>query len=1099
METTDTQTLLLAYAQEGSENAFRELVRRYLSLVYSTALRRVNNDSHFAEDVTQVVFSDFARKAPSLPADIMIGGWLHQHTCFVASNLMRTERRRLFRETKAAAMNNSNDDAANEWEELAPVLDDAINELGDEDRRAVMLRFFEQRDFRSVGAALGVSDDSAQKRVSRALEKLRGLLVNHGVTLTVTALTTALTDQVLAATPADLANRVGASSLDRSQKAGAAARSSMPVKIAVFSVLLMAVFLLPIINRVVSKKSSTTTTGVSSANLLGSNERPSVDSNAISSGDSNTSNAEAKIAGPSDAFTNTNILRLTIIAADSGKPVPNVPIDLGIGSPARKLISDRLGFCKVPIPTNNQSLRLITRLDGFADTCLLWRPDRGEFVPGSYTLKLIRPVRISGKVIAPDGSPVTKASVGWNHEADPTVKISPESHEFSWIQVETDEEGRWQLNRIAPDMVRRLYGSAEHTNYTASSSMDVSWEEEMEAQLREGTHVFRLGAAFTFRGSVVDPAGQPVANATVAVGRLGSSPRREATSHLDGTFSVFGCNPGENGVSVEAEGFAPAAEKIEIVANMPPRRIQLQRGNLLRLKVMDHRKEPIAGATIYARVFGPDVPSEKRGGIGILTKRFKTDSSGIVTWTNAPSETICSASAKNYMDSGYVTLQANGEEHVIVLPSTLTISGTVRDQNGEPVPKFRIVCGWPEKTGGIHWSTIDRFWLDFSGGKFNYTFREGVAWNEPRYVFKFEGEGYASFVSRVVLRDEEKAELNVVLEKVSTPIVVTVLSADGTPAAGADIGWGSLPSGHADSMLKHLTLGPSGFERVYSEGKILKTDDKGRFRFAFDDITVSVVAVNADGYAEIAPSVLQDDPVIHLRPWGRIEGIYRKNGNPVAGEDLRLGDRMSGRIGIVLSHKFTAKTDSEGRFIFPRVPPTTVRLFRSVSTPIPSPGRQHERMLSPFNLRTIDVAAGEITRVDIDDSGYKISGRLRWPDGYSRATNTFVSGRFHTPHLFPPRELKGGRDEASWWQSAEVKARIQNDFFQSFPLANDIIDLPDGIPPGDYVLEVYAPNAVGPDGTNAFLRLEQNVRVPSDPPTGALDLGEVQLAAPAAK
>src|ERR1043166_10060378 len=95
---TETQALLAQFARDGSESAFRELVFRYINLVYSTALRLTGGDTHRAEDITQVVFADLAQKARGLPEDVMLGGWLHQHTRFVAAKVMRTERRRLNRE-----------------------------------------------------------------------------------------------------------------------------------------------------------------------------------------------------------------------------------------------------------------------------------------------------------------------------------------------------------------------------------------------------------------------------------------------------------------------------------------------------------------------------------------------------------------------------------------------------------------------------------------------------------------------------------------------------------------------------------------------------------------------------------------------------------------------------------------------------------------------------------------------------------------------------------------------------------------------------------------------------------------------------------------
>jgi RNA polymerase sigma factor (sigma-70 family) len=202
---TDSQRLLADYATNGSEPAFRELVSRYLNLVYSTAVRLTGGDTHLAQDAAQTVFVDLARKARTLPRDVMLGGWLHRHTCFVASKIVRGERRRQSRERQAVAMNEQQDYSEANLAQVAPLLDEAINQLGAEDRTAILLRFFEQRDLRSVGEALGGTENAAQKRVSRALEELRGLLKNRGVVFSAAALGTALAGEAVSAAPAGLA------------------------------------------------------------------------------------------------------------------------------------------------------------------------------------------------------------------------------------------------------------------------------------------------------------------------------------------------------------------------------------------------------------------------------------------------------------------------------------------------------------------------------------------------------------------------------------------------------------------------------------------------------------------------------------------------------------------------------------------------------------------------------------------------------------------------------------------------------------------------------------------------------------------------------
>src|SRR5215510_12765099 len=127
---SETQQLLNHYVKDGSEEAFGELVKRYIDLVYSAAVRLVDGDTHLAEDVTQTVFVDLARTARTLRSEVMLGGWLHRHTCFVAAKALRAQRRRRFHERQAAQMNESKDHTAANLAQIRPFLDEAINGLG---------------------------------------------------------------------------------------------------------------------------------------------------------------------------------------------------------------------------------------------------------------------------------------------------------------------------------------------------------------------------------------------------------------------------------------------------------------------------------------------------------------------------------------------------------------------------------------------------------------------------------------------------------------------------------------------------------------------------------------------------------------------------------------------------------------------------------------------------------------------------------------------------------------------------------------------------------------------------------------------------------
>lgn len=248
----DSRRLLSDYAVHGSETAFRQLVERYLDLVYSAALRLVDGNTHLAQDVTQTVFVDLARKANKLSDSVMLGGWLHRHTCFVASTLRRSERRRVMREKQAMEMNMLQNHSEPGWSWVAPILDDAINQLGEDDRSAILLRFFEQKNFRSVGEALGSNEDAARMRVNRALEKLEVLLKRRGVALSAAALGTALAGEAVTAAPAGLAASVCGMALAGVGASGGAAltlfklMAMTKLKLGILSALLVAGVMAPL-------------------------------------------------------------------------------------------------------------------------------------------------------------------------------------------------------------------------------------------------------------------------------------------------------------------------------------------------------------------------------------------------------------------------------------------------------------------------------------------------------------------------------------------------------------------------------------------------------------------------------------------------------------------------------------------------------------------------------------------------------------------------------------------------------------------------------------------------------------------------------------
>jgi RNA polymerase sigma factor (sigma-70 family) len=205
MNQMDDWQLLREYATRNSEEAFRALVDRYAGLVYHAALRQAGNP-HTAEEVTQAVFIALAQKADRIPRGIILSGWLFRATRFAFSNLAREQSRRQRREQEAAIMETilRPDETASVWEQIVPHLNDALDRLPRKDREAVLVRFFQDKSHRELARTLGVSEDAAKVRVSRALEKLRLIFARRGYAVPSAVLLATISAHGAQAAPAGL-------------------------------------------------------------------------------------------------------------------------------------------------------------------------------------------------------------------------------------------------------------------------------------------------------------------------------------------------------------------------------------------------------------------------------------------------------------------------------------------------------------------------------------------------------------------------------------------------------------------------------------------------------------------------------------------------------------------------------------------------------------------------------------------------------------------------------------------------------------------------------------------------------------------------------
>ena len=417
-----------------------------------------------------------------------------------------------------------------------------------------------------------------------------------------------------------------------------------------------------------------------------------------------------------------------------------------------------MAFCEVYYPKDADALELVSRTDGFADTVLHWEPARGDTIPTNYTLRLIRAAHIGGYVREEDGTPVPGARVKFlSSRAEAAALLAHENHLFKPIVIMADAEGRWSLDRIAPNVLGTTAGLVMEPDYLLSQVFPGNpAEEESLDLLREGRFVFKLSRGATLQGTVVDTQGNPVSGAKVVVRKAGESEHSQATTREDGWFAAKCCPTGETCVAVTAKAFAGKVLALNLEAEPAPLNIVLEPGRAVRLKVVDqsgpagrrgrHLRLSVGIARIDARGGQQNRHQWKLGRAGALHRNY--DDSGQGQWLFARRGGDCGRpSGRN----GRVD-QSNGH-------------GAARRSHGRDhrpahSSSFSVVYGFPSSgnppttNGSFEPSPMSDDWVKFGQGKFRLEtkgfFQHGALVKQRGFMIKFEADGYAPRVSRLL-------------------------------------------------------------------------------------------------------------------------------------------------------------------------------------------------------------------------------------------------------------------------------------------------------------------------------------------------------------
>jgi len=551
----DTE-LLRAWAAHRDESAFAELVRRHLNLVYAAA-RRQSGGLALSQEITQAVFLVLARKAGSLAGRVTLSGWLFRTTCFVAARAVRTEQRRLRHEALAVMqMNTSKTSELPEiWREVESHLDAALAALSASDRDALLLRFFQGQSLRAVGEQLGISEEAAKKRVSRALEKLRSWLGRRGILLTSTGLLTMLTQFREEAAPAGWVGQISAHASANTAGAATSALASgairdwfffrlsqsLPPAVASLIVITLGLWWAlspnpPALNQLADGGPAAPAAGKPNPSL----EFPA------------TKAISAVQPGPSRIL-------LSVHSARDRRPLLARLLVTSLNT-TLELTTDEHGMAEIPVTDSRvRSLTLWVSAPGHVPVRLPWT--RHEFVEPLLVQQCwLEPGQIlQGQVQDEVGQPVSGAQIAFTGPDIDGSKRENVAFHSRLSSVTSDAQGYFRS-----DQIPLLAGSHSTMAYAVSHPDFTRAVVSLEGQASLATnHVVVLRRGFQVAGQVVGPDDLPVAHALVEeIRTVYGQTSHEVETADDGRFFLGTYPAGPVQLAITAEGFKSTTETV---------------------------------------------------------------------------------------------------------------------------------------------------------------------------------------------------------------------------------------------------------------------------------------------------------------------------------------------------------------------------------------------------------------------------------------------------------------------------------------------------------------------------------------------------------
>lgn len=931
--------LLAEYAQNKSVAAFEQIVSRYADLVYSAALRQVH-DAHLAEDVTQAVFLIFSQRAGKLDPRTVLAGWFLLATRNVASNALKREWRLKRREKRAAKMHNEPfTTLPPEAQPVVEQLDSALARLRESDRNLILQRFYLSKSHREIGQALGLSEEAASKRLSRALGRLRKLLARSGVTASEATLSAALPVIADKSAPPVLVASIQASA------AGTAAASPAVLALAKTAVTSVAAGTLAVIGAV-----AVVVMGVGiyvAATLLDSGpEAPTQ-------------------AAPAALAADPRTMTLVAIDPQTEQPVADATVQVQIDNNLTSVgQTDAQGKFVVQVPADFNNITARVRSPGRVPMRIVLQNYtlRGG-LPPVYTIPLEKGTAIGGTVVDSLGNPLAYAKV--NFYSSGASKGEVPTPDLDREDIYTDAEGRWQYPD-APSKLERLYVSVTHADYPGDS-VSVSVQAEA-AKLRNFTAITTLrSSGRNVSGVVMDSQGKPVEGAQVVAAQdRFESNKPTAKTDERGQFQLRGVGWWQNVLTVTARGFAPELVELSQGGDWNNVTIRLSSPKTIEALVVQPDGSPLAGASVEV---------EQWRGYRALKWTGRTDSKGRFVWTEAPADEVqFNIRHKNRMSAQGVKITAGGEPARITVYPPVAVSGTVVDKESkQPIPQFRMMYGikWSGQKE-VTWQTHDSRTL--TDGKYDANLSNV---NEGARL-RVEADGYLPAESRLILPSEGRVTIDFELEKGSGPSGM-VVDAEGKPVANAMVC--CVPSG------TFLYLGDESSELAnYPNVVKARTNKAGQFTCLPLQGDFQLIVLADAGFTMLSGRQLAEKQPVRLQPWGQIEGVMRIGIRPASEVRAAAHVSLRGVTSQILIERST-KTDAEGHFVIDRLPPGIVQLYRVVPL--------SERSSRYLTISSYYLNSGQKLSVQAGGAGRPVIGRLVLPEGIGQQLDFVETTRVH--------------------------------------------------------------------------------------------------------